>query len=97
MKKTVLAFLVCFSVALVFSQEQNSLQKQAEQLKKLDGTYTIRSYHRAYFLPSNLADIIEENRLQDKSNSVQLSEGVTLIVYPTNKVFSGAVKESKRR
>lgn len=97
MKKTILTFLVCFSVAFVFSQEQNRSQTQAEQLKKLDGTYTITSYHRAYFLPSNLADIIEKNRLQDKQNSVQLSEGVTLIVYPANKVFSGTVKESKSR
>lgn len=74
------------------AQEQNASLSEAAKLEKLKGTFTIVTYHRAYEVPSNLSEIIEKNRLADKQNIVELSQGVSLVIYPATQL---TLKEQK--
>ena len=89
--KNIIVFLMVFSCLSVAAQQAgkaenvNLLQRRIDDLK---GTYELRylSDDRMLpMLPSNLADIIENNRRPNETNTVLLNEKLQLIIYPANR------------
>jgi hypothetical protein len=89
MEKYILGFLMMLFVHSGTAQQQeNSKFSPQEKLEKLKGTYEIKSEGRFISLPSNLADIIIENRDAAKRVTKTLSPEATLIVYPLSEIQS---------
>jgi hypothetical protein len=84
-----LALLICFVSLHTFAQTAvvKELPAAQRKLDALKGTYELLSNTREMaMLPSNLADIIEQNRKDSELTTMQLNGNLTLIIYPRNQV-----------
>jgi len=89
MEKYILGFVLMLFVHAGTAQQQESAKlSQQEKLEMLKGTYEIKSEGRFVSLPSNLADIISENRDATKRVVKRLTSETTLIVYPLSEIQS---------
>jgi hypothetical protein len=91
MKKNFLSLLFFIALTLgALAQNQNSsnvAKAEQQKLEVLKGTYEIRANSRDMFtLPSNLSYIIESNRKEAETTTIQLNEYATLIIYPKNSI-----------
>lgn len=91
MKKNFLSLLFFVGIALgALAQNPNAnagTKTEQQKLEALKGTYEIRPTSRQlYTLPSNLADIIESNRKEAETNTIQLNQYATLVIYPKNSI-----------
>ena len=95
--KKIISF-VCFIAASLFgyTQQETKPTTQQDKLEKLKGTYEIVSEHRFFTLPSNLADIITENRQSNESVVKRLSPETTLIIYPYSAIQSTGKEQKKK-
>jgi hypothetical protein len=89
MKKYVVGFVLMALMRIGMAQQQENVKvSQHEKLLKLQGTYEVKSQARFVSLPSNLADIIAENRDATKRVTKTLSSETTLIIYPLSEIQS---------
>lgn len=89
MEKYILGFVLMLFVHSGIAQQQESAKlSQQEKLEKLKGTYEIKSDARFASMPSNLADIITENRDATKRVTKSLSTETILIIYPLSEIQS---------
>jgi len=91
MKRNLLTVLFCAAIATgAIAQNQNAATTAKTEQQKLDalkGTYEIKANSRQMVsMPSNLADIIESNRKETETNTLQLNEFATLVIYPKSSI-----------
>lgn len=86
MKQNLLTSILCLGIGCAMAQEQNIHADERAKLERLKGTFSIITNHRFYELPHNLSDLIEKNRLADKENVINVANGVSVVIYPLQKV-----------
>ncbi len=77
-----------FVHAGIAQQQEKTQLSQQEKLERLQGTYEVKTAARFIAMPSNLADIITENRDAAKRVIKQLSPETTLIIYSLAEIQS---------
>lgn len=86
MKKNLFILFLCLGIEYATAKVQNNHSDERSRLEKLKGTFAIVTNHRFYELPSNLSELIEKNRLANKENVITISNGVSVIIYPLQKI-----------
>jgi len=82
--------------ALCQQSQGKELPVEQKKLDLLKGTYQVVNNSREMpMLPSNLADIIEQNRKESELNTIKLNDNVTLIIYPKNGIVNSTPADKK--
>jgi hypothetical protein len=81
------AVLTCFAAFSQQSANKDQVPAQQQKLDALKGTYELKKTSRnVASLPSNLAEIIENNRKEGETNTISLNQDVQLIIYPKKQI-----------
>lgn len=99
MKKILMVgFLINYGFSVFAQQtvEVDTALSMQQLLNELKGTYELKYTGRMLpVLPSNLAEIIEQNRKETVLTVIKLNEQVELVIYPGNSVANNRLRNKE--